>query len=252
MPGNNPAQRMIGLMEKVPHVGPQEPMVHGLKTLFSYEPPDAYRGHAQRLEQVLVQIDLAEAGLRALQFPETLFLKEFSRARSAFTPSALNANFNHVRDHLTSDVLLAFKWAAFALPDEGEALKSERLQELTDQVAAQLKDNALQALPEGLRSFLTEHLTAILNALRGYSVAGVEPLQKAVKDFGVELVANRDAINTATASADDQAEPILSRTKALIRKVVETASLAGKGADGVEKVWKFAAERGPQLIDWAQ
>jgi hypothetical protein len=252
MPGNNPAQRIVDLLEKVPRVGQQEPMVNGLKALFAYEPADAYRGHAKRLEQVLVQIDLAERGLVALQFPSSLFARQFTQARNAFTPSALNSNFSHVTGHVTTDVVLAFRWAAFALPDEGEQLKPESLDALITEVAALLDEPALQGLPQVLRDKLIEHLTAMLIALRGCPVTGSEPLQKAVKDLGLDLATNKDSFDTAIESADARSKPFLDRTKAFIRKAVEAASIAGKGAEGVEKVWKLASERGPQLIDWAK
>lgn len=252
MPGNNPAQRIVDLLDKVPSVGQQEPMVNGLKALFAYEPADAYRGHAQRLEQVLVQIDLTERGLVALQFPSSLFTRQLAQARNAFTPSALNSNFNHVTGHITSDVVLAFKWAAFALPDEGEKLKPESLDALITEVAGLLDDPALRALPQILRDVLIEHLTAILTALRGCPVTGLEPLQKAVKDLGLELATNKDRFDAATNSANVESKPFLDRTKAFMKKSVAAASMAGKGAEGVEKVWKLASERGPQLIDWAK
>lgn len=252
MPGNNPAQRLVELFEKVPRVGAQEPMVNGLKALFAYEPVDAYRGHARRLEQVLVQIDLAERGLAALQFPKALFAGQFSKARNAFTPSALNSNFNHVIGHVTPEVVLAFKWAAFALADEGTQLNAESLHALIAEVTGLLADPSLQALPAVLRDLLVEHLTAILSALEGYPLTGSEPLQKAVKDLGIDLAADKEGIDAATDCADGEGKPVLSRAKAFFRKAVEAASVAGKGADGVEKVWKLASERGPQLIDWAR
>ena len=162
MPGNNPAQRIVDLLEMIPHVGQQQPMVNGLKALFGYEPTDAYRSHALRLEQVLVQIDLAERGLVALDFPNTLFARQFSQARNGFTPSALNSNFSHVAGHVTPDVLLAFQWTAFASPDEGEQLAPGQVSALLAEVTGLLDDLALHGLPQVLRNLLIEHLTAML------------------------------------------------------------------------------------------
>lgn len=113
-----------------------------------------------------------------------------------------------------------------------------------------VKDIGEEALPESLREFLLLHLEAILQGLESHSVTGPEPLQKAIKSFATDVVARKDELVQATAAATPEGKTILKRFGAACSKAAEIASTAGKGAEGVEKVWKLASERGPQAIEW--
>lgn len=249
MPGVNAAQRLVDYLAKTKTISPQLPMVEALEKFFDYTPIEHHREHARRLELLLAQIDCVVDGLQKQGFPTHLYETQVGKARNAFTPSALNSQWNHVIAHVTPDVELAFMWAAYALPDDDDQIIDAILNDLSEEINSLKSDSMLAKLPQAFRDLITKYLDAILDAISNYSITGSEPLQKAVKDLAVKIILEEELLNAESSHVTKEAEPYFKKTKLFIKKTVDVVVAAGKGADGIDKVWKLVSDRGPLILE---
>lgn len=248
MPGTNAAQRVANYLARIHLNTPNTPMVDALGVFFDYQPKDPYREHARKLELLLSQIDLSVDGLRRAGFPEHLYMRQIESARSAFTASALNHQWNHVTGQVASDVKLAFDWMAYALPDQNDVVEKEALAELLEALDAIASDELLQTLPAVWREVIERHINAILDALAGQSITGSAPVEKAVKDLMTDVVLQSEELGDA---------PVQNETKAFVRKAfgvvkatIEVAVKSEKALTAIDKLYQLVSERGPALLEW--
>lgn len=249
MPGVNAAQRIVDCLIRRNQIGSNASMIDGLKTLFDYTPIEPYREHSKRLELLLTQIDSVESNLKNLSFPDHLYSQQVSTARNAFSPSALNNSWNHVLGNITLDVELAFKWAAYAIPDEIDQLDASKLAEFKEEIFSLKSDPMLAKLPPTLRDLITKYFDDILNAISTYSITGNTPFEKAATDLTVKIILEKDTLEAETTQVTKEVEPFFKQAKSFIKKTVDVVVATGKGADAIDKVLKLATEKGPLLLE---
>lgn len=251
MPGRNAAQRVKVFIDGALSVPQGTTMVEGLTRLFAYQPVDAEREHARRLEAIHLQLDLAEKQLSSRGFPEDLYRHQFYRVRQAFRPALLQQGFDHVRSSMDESVRLCFSWCAYAMDDEGESVGSAEVSDLVDQLRSLLDSPEMATLPPSVRDLLTTHLAALLDAFSLAEIEGGSTLRKAAKAAAADLVAHADEIDSAAHSATPDQAGFMKRCGATLKRAMDAAAAGGKGVEGVEKMIKFATERGPQALELA-
>lgn len=252
MPGSNAAQRVSVIIERgvaLPGVDNAN-MVIGLNRLFGCDPGEPYREHAMRLEHVLAQLDLMQEGLRRRDIPADLYDGALSALRHAFSPSQLAQHYQQLRSALSADVRLVVKWVAYTLEDEGDPVPPETLAALAASLQALIADIEAAPLPETLREFLMRHLQELLRGLELQPIVGAELLHKAVKGLATDLVVHGDELAEASRDLPEEEQSLLQRAGSLLHKAADAASTAGKGAEGIEKVWKLVTQTGPQVVSW--
>lgn len=252
MPGRNAAERIKGLVDRVDSVNPTLTLIEGFRQLLGYRSADAEREHARCMEALLLQVDLAEAQLISSAFPEELFRRQFGKVREAFRPALMHQPFSHARTNLDEAARLCVHWTAFALPDEGDVVESQKAKDLTTLLDELLGNALLADLPQSVRNVVEVHLRAILDALAMVDITGPEPLQKAAKAAATDLVIHADEIDAYAKSAPEQQSGFMKKCGSALKQAMEAASLGGKGAEGVEKIWKLVTERGPQALEMAK
>lgn len=250
MPGVNAAQRVVDCLVITSQINSNVSMLDGLKILFNYTPTEPFREHSQKLELLLSQIDFVENNLKSLDFPEHLSFQQISSARNAFSTSALNNSWSHVKNHITPDVELAFKWAAYALADEANQIDDATLASLREEINSLKSDPLLAKMPPTLRDLITKYLNAILEAIVAYPLAGRAPFQKAAEDFAVKIIVENDALVAETTHVSKEAESFYKTAKNVIKKTFDVVSTTSKGVEAIDKIWKIAADRAPILIDF--
>lgn len=251
MAGRNAAQRVKVFVDGALSVHQGVTMVDGLSRLFAYQPVDAEREHARRLEAIQLQLDLAEKQLSASGFPEDLYRHQFYRVRQVFRPALLQQGFDQVRNAMDESVRLCFSWCAYALDDEGESVGSAEVSDLIEQLRALLNSSQMATLPPGVRDLLITHLAALLDAFNLTDIEGGSSLRKAAKAAAADLVAHADEIDSAAQTATPDQAGFMKRCGATLKRAMDAAATAGKGVEGVEKMIKFATERGPQALELA-
>jgi hypothetical protein len=225
-------------------------MIDGLNKLFEYSPKDPYREHARRLEAALAQLDIAETGLARIKLPRDLYIEQFSAIRNAFSSSALNSAAQHLHQNLGTDVLLALRWAAHVLEDEGGIVDQAELESFKKSLQQQLLEIGSSGLPETVKDFLGHHIGIMLEAIQLRPIQGSEPLQAAVKSLSADIVAHEQDLASASGQATHDQMSLLKKVGGTFNKAAEIASAAGKGAEGIQKVWKLATDCGPTLLKW--
>lgn len=214
----------------------------GLISFFGPAPEamDKTRYYAQRLELVLSQIDVAEQGLKDLGFPEHLYQKQFSRVRRGFSPSIFGNTWNTVLSYTTADVLVAFTWAAYALPADELEVPKEPLDDLLAEAEALQNHEALARLPEPVRKALREYFAAVVTAASQYNQTGIAPVIKAVRDLAGELDLEQEVIR-AVGEATPEGASFVKQTKEFLSKALNTVKRAiDAGSPLVEYVDKTA------------
>lgn len=245
MPGTNAAQRVANHFTRLNSSTPNTPMVEALGVFFEYQPEDAVREHARKLELLQSQIDIAVDGLKRQGFPEHLYKRQVQSARNAFSASGLNQQWNHVIGQITPDVKLAFDWIAYALPDQNDVVEKSALAELLESLNAILSDELLQTLPAVWKELIERHINAILEALAEQPITGSAPVEKAVKDLATDIMVHSDELQEAPVSPE--AKPLLKRAFGAVGKTVELAVKAEKTLTAMDKLYKLVAEKWPLL-----
>jgi hypothetical protein len=228
-------------------------MLEGLKFVFNYEPVDAEREHARRLEAWRAQLDMVRRQLQQLGFPDSLYARWLNHLENALRPTALALPFDHLRQHLSESVRLCLEWCAYALEDEGRVDESEAARELANQLRELMASEAINGLPESVRHIYSSHLQAVLDALDLASIDGSQSLRKAAKAAVVDIVVHDDEIGDVAATGNDESKSFIQRAGAVLGKAFDLAKKGGDAADGIDKVAKLATTHGPraaELLGW--
>lgn len=255
MAGRNAAQRVLALITRVDEMpgGGQPTMLDGLKFVFNYEPVDAEREHARRLEAWRGQLDMVRRQLHRMGFPDALYVRWLNHLENALRPTALGQPFEHLKQHLSEPVRLCLAWCAYALEDEGGAEEAEAAEELARQLRELLASEALNALPDSVQHVYTNHLQAVLDALDLSRIDGSQSLRKAAKAAAVDIVAHQDEILDVAATATDASKSFVQKAGSALGKAFDLAKKGGEAADGIEKISKLVATQGPkaaELLGW--
>lgn len=256
MAGRNAAQRVLALitrMDETPNGG-QASMLDGLKFVFDYEPMDAEREHARRLEAWRAQLDMVRRHLHRMGFPDALYMRWLNMLDNALRPTALAHPFEHLRQHANESVRLCLAWCAYALEDEGGADEAEAAEELAKQLRELLASEALNALPESVQHIYATHLQAVLDALDLARIDGSQSLRKAAKAAAMDIVAHQDEILDVAATATDASKGFVQKAGSALGKAFDLAKKGGEAADGIEKIAKLVVTHGPkaaELLGWA-
>lgn len=167
--------------------------------------------------------------------PEGLVVPYIERGRSAVSTTLLPSTWNNVTQYFAQDTLLAFQWFAYLLDEEAQAINSEDVTKLLEEMASLETELQTAELSAGLKQFLLSHLKAMQDALRQSRIAGVKPIQRAVR-----TVHNDCEFEGEQLSAEVQATP----DKSIARKVGEKFTTIWKKAvelsGDVEKIQKGA------------
>jgi hypothetical protein len=172
--------------------------------------------------------------------PENLYGRQVNNLRGAFTASALNATWNHVLGHLTPDVEIVFRWAAYSLTFDEDTVDETALSKLLAEIQALQTDPALAGLPPAFRELIGMHLNAILDAITAISLTGIGPLQKAVQDLVVFAVTRNDDLRAEESQITEEDKPFLAKAFSAIKGAVDVVSTGVKTAENLQKIYAFA------------
>lgn len=241
MPQNrNSASRLYAFLKSLPGHAENTQILSAWASALQIEEPDTSRQArlvSERLAALSKELDLIREGMRHGDFSSHLYTKALAAFDAAFSPMYLSSNWNHVRQQLKPEHMLALQFCAEILPDEEDEIPQADLDEITS-LLAELEELAANSdeLPVQLRRLIENQVTEIRIALASYEIAGAKVLREAVRSSYGELVEAKDVI------AEHKNSPEISKLAEVWRKVNLAADTALK-IDGVvqvgHKAWLF-------------
>ena len=181
------------------------------------------------------ELQSIKAVLLARGVPEMLVVPYIERGRTALSTTLLPASWNNVTQYFSNDTFLAFQWFAYLLDEDAQSLNPEEVKNLLEEMASLEAELHAAVLSPGLKQFLLSHLKAMQDALRQSSVAGVKPIQRAVRAIQSDC-----EIDSAQLSAEIQATPDKSTAQKTGAKFMAMWKKAVELSGDVEKMQKGA------------
>lgn len=252
MPGNNAASRLHALAEEATRVRGSVSMAEGLTKLFAYDPKDLEREHARRIEAWRVQVDTVRMQLRVNHFPEELYDRWLRQLEDVLQPALLRQSFDTFKAAVSESVRLCLQWCAYALPNEEVIEGEEELGYLLGVLRELLSSPELAALPGWMQELFATHLNAVLEGAELARIDGGGQLRKAVRSAFVDLTATAKDVDEVAEKSTSSQRSFIAKVGQTIKKGAEVAASTGKAFDGIEKVWKIAAEHGPAALEWGR
>lgn len=227
-------------MQHAEAIDGQLPVVEGLFELFCLghliPGVGAGRQAAQRMNQLLDQIDLVAAGLQAAGVPTSLWSAQLDQARNGFSPTLLGSTWQQVTANFSPEVALTLQWAAHVLaPDAGEVDQTLVGQLLFDIEEVLMLVEQIE-LPDVLREFVVSHMHALQEGLRVSAISGMRPLREAIKTVAGDLALRQDVINRAMTGLPADSHVVCSRSSTAIKKAMDLVNQASETIDTSQKL----------------
>lgn len=240
MSGQNAATRVHDVIQHAAAINGKTPVVDGLFELFNLghviPGVGAGRQAAQRMNQLLDQIDMVATGLTSAGVPNSLWNDPLEQARQGFSPTLLGGEWAQVMANFSPEVLMMLQWAGFVLPpDDGAADHTQVGQLLLDVEEVMMLAEQIE-LPEVLRQFVSSHLRSLQEGLRVSTVTGMRPLREAIKTVAGDLALRQETINRAVAGLPADAHAICNRVTSSIKKAMELVNQASEPIDVTQKL----------------
>lgn len=192
---------------------------------------------SERLATLSRELDHIREGMKSANFSSHLYTKALAAFDAAFSPMYLSSTWNHVRQQLKPEHMLALQFCGEILPDEEDEIQQADLDEISS-LLAELESLAAKSdqIPERLRRLIETQVAQIRAAVASYKIAGAKVLREAVRASYGELVEAKDIIT------EHKNSPEVSKLAEVWRKVNAVADAALK-VDGVvqlgQKAWLF-------------
>jgi hypothetical protein len=240
MSGQNAATRVHSVIQHASTIDGQLPVVDGLYELFhlGHMIPGVGAGRqaAQRMNQLLDQIDLVAAGLSSAGVPSALWETPLEQARNGFSPTLLGSTWAKVTENFSPEVHLTLQWAAHVLPPDDGATDPNQVGQLLLDVEEVLMLAEQIELPDVLRQFVAGHMHALQEGLRVSAVSGMRPLREAIKTVAGDLALRQETIKRAVAGLAADAHAVCSRASASVKKAMDIVNQASEPVDTNQKL----------------
>lgn len=241
MPQNrNSASRLYAFLKSLPGHAENTQILSAWASALQIKESDTSREArlvTERLAALSKELDLIREGMRHADFSAHLYTKALTAFDTAFSPMYLSSTWNHVRQQLKPEHMLALQFCAEILPDEEDEIPQADLDEITSLLAEldELVANS-DGLPVQLRKLIENQVKEVKVALASYTIAGAKVLREAVRSSYGELVEAKEVI------AKHRDSPEVSKLAEVWSKVNLAADTALK-IDGVvqlgHRAWLF-------------
>ncbi|MEY8690277.1 MAG: hypothetical protein AB9M53_10440 [Leptothrix sp. (in: b-proteobacteria)] len=240
MSGQNAATRVHSVIQHAAAIDGQLPVVDGLYELFhlGHLTPGVGAGRqaAQRMNQLLDQIDLIAAGLASAGVPGQLWEAPLEQARNGFSPTLLGSTWAQVTENFPPEVHLTLQWAAHVLPPDDGMTDATQVGQLLLDVEEVLMLAEQIELPDVLRQFVSGHMHALQEGLRVSAVSGMRPLREAIKTVAGDLALRQETIKRAVAGLAADAHAVCSRASTSVKKAMDIVNQASEPVDTNQKL----------------
>lgn len=248
----NPGERLLKTYDALIGQSSEKAMVKIWAQVFSIEATDDLREDAvlHCLMALRSELDFAKQLLVSkYDVDPNLLSPGFPRLREVASPALLHTGWSGVRGNIQPpEHRQAFLWSAWMLRDEAEEeMPEDVMAGLSEQLSA-LDASLLETeMSEYLRTFITQQMALIRNALRVYGVQGVRAVKDAIKTVAGACAYERERLLKEGAAAPEAAQSVLSKANDLIKNTAEVCDRLDKLKKGAENVASLATVVTPLL-----
>jgi hypothetical protein len=209
---------------------------------FELGPNDDGHQVAELLGKLRKELQATENALAAKEVPAHLYKYAANALQSMLTANNLSQPWGNVGAGAAQHHVIAFRWAAYILPDESHQVDTDDLNELKQLLADFESALADAILPPVLGAYLRDQLVAMKAAIATVVVSGLSDIRAAVRKAVADVHFSEDELKTEAGATDTEAvKDVRSKFGNLFKKSAEVAGdldKFGKGAkilkDGVE------------------
>src|SRR5688572_14311496 len=169
---NNPAGRMLSILESAQEIGRQGQKVRNvwcnILKCSTDDPPELFR----RLAELNSLLDAVELQLRDVKGDKApVYLRAFPPIREAICPVSLEQNWNDANRRLDMAVLTALELCALELPEEGVVTKDElvSIRNSLDELYTKINESDL---PQNLQAWLLDLISSAKRSIDLYEILG--------------------------------------------------------------------------------
>lgn len=229
-------------MVRADDANPGSPSLEVWRHAFELGPNDDGLQVAELIGKLRKELRATENALAAKEVPAHLYKYATNALESMLTANHLSQPWGNVGAGTAQHHVIAFRWAAYILPDENHQVDTEDLNELK-QLLAEFESALTGAtLPPVLGAYLKDQLVAMKAAIAAVVVSGPSDIRAAVRKAVADVHFSEDELKAEVSATDTEAvKNARSKFGNLFKKSAEVAGdidKFGKGAkilkDGVE------------------
>lgn len=189
---------------------------------------------AELLRKLSRELQATESALEAMEVPPHLYKNAVNALRPMLAASNLSQHWSVVVGATAAHHVMAFRWAAYILPDEVNQVDTEDLNELKQLLADFEAVLADATLPPHLLAYLSDQLATMKAAIAAVTVSGATDIKAAVRKAVADAHFNEDDLKAeASVVEPEKVKEVKSRFSRLFKKGAEVAGdldKLGKGA----------------------
>lgn len=209
---------------------------------FELSPDDDGHQVAELLGKLRKELQATENALAAMEVPAHLYKYAVNALKPMLTANHLSQAWGNVVAGAAEHHVIAFRWAAYVLPDENHQVDTEDLNELKQLLAEFEAALADAILPPVLLAYLSDQLVAMKAAIAAVVVSGSSDIKAAVRKAVADVHFNEDDLQAEARATDTEAvKDVRLKFGRLYKKSAEVAGdldKFGKGfkllSDGAE------------------
>ena len=202
---------------------------------FELSPDDEGYQVAELLGKLRKELRATENALAAMEVPAHLYKYAVNALEPMLTANNLSQAWGNIAAGTAEHHVIAFRWAAYLLPDECHQVDTEDLNELKQLLAEFESALADAILPPVLRAYLSDQLVAMKAAIAAVVVSGPSDIRTAVRKAVADVHFNQDDLKVEASATDTEAvKDVRWKFGRLFKKSAEVAGDIDKFGKGVK------------------
>lgn len=230
----NSAARIVNIMIRTVGQNGGSPCSTAWTSAFELSPNDDGLQVAELLGKLRKELQATENALEAMEVPAHLYKYAVNALKPMLAANNLSQAWGNISAGVAEHHVIAFRWAAYMLPEEIHQVDTEDLNELK-QLLAEFEAALTDAiLPPALLAYLSDQLVAMKAAIAAVVVSGSSDIKAAVRKAVADMHFNEDDLKAEASAANPEAvKEVRSKFGRLYKKSAEVAGdldKFGKGA----------------------
>ncbi|MGL6003154.1 MAG: hypothetical protein ACRCZ4_13870 [Plesiomonas sp.] len=234
----NSAFRLKNVIDKTLNESDSKLILEVWATVFEIQDENQVRKAAivgEKLRWLYHELELLRVQISLANLSESLYLKAFSHLELAISNMHLSGHWNHARQYLGSDVILALAFFVEILPNEENQIQNESIEEIRNLLGELRNKLSDSTLPESLVTLIKHHIEIIENAISSYPIKGAKALIEAINIGWGEIIRAKEDIGEHKNKAEIKA---LASTWKKVNDVADAAIKFDKVIKIGHKAWE--------------
>lgn len=244
----NSAARIVNIMVRVAGNEGGRPCAQVWSAGFDLKQDENGFQIAELLRKLRRELDATENALAARAVPAHLYKYAVDAFRPMLEVSNLSQAWGNIASGVAEHHVMAFRWAAYLLPEEVDQVDPGDLTELKQLLAEFEVILASATIPAALHTYLSEQLLAMKAAIAAVVVSGSSDLKAAVRKAVADVHFSEDDLKAeANATDTETVKEVRSKFGTLFKKCADVAGDSEKIYKAVKLVYDGAGWLALQL-----